>query len=379
MWTRTARGPRRSAGSAALPLAIIALIAFAAPAYASPEVEPRGRMHLDAAAHFGEEDAEFADGLHTRRIRMGLGGTLTESWDYRIEFDFAEEGVGARDVRLRRDLGPGRLWIGQYKVPMGLNELTSSNNITFVERSTPTAIVTDAFQLGLAYDYFADEGGFMAMAFGRSIGDATEGDMRMGLAGRGVYAPYLGQARLHLGLSGAFEHRRDETGIGFSDRPEVRGADGGTHLIDTGDFDAEMVAKAGAELAFISGPFSAEAEYLAVLANRDVADDVFFGGFHAQASYVLTGESRGYSDGIFGSPSPDRDYGAWEAAVRVSYMDLDDADLLGGTQTNLTAGLNWYATDRVRFLLNNVVSFVEDGAFGDETVNLIVGRAQYSF
>jgi phosphate-selective porin OprO and OprP len=336
-------------------------------------------MHLDSSYAFGEDEAEWSNGLRTRRVRLGLGGTLDENWDFRIEYDFAEEGVGARDVRLRRNLGPGKLAIGQFKAPMSLNELTSSNDLTFIERATPVAIVADAFRLGFGYEYWEDLFGIQAMLYGRAIGEATVGDMQHTVGLRGVFAPYIGHARLHLGLSGAFEHRGDNTAVRYSDRPEARGADGGTRLIDTGVFDAELKGELGADLAFISGPLSAEAEYLGVYASREGADDVFFGGFYVQASYVLTGETRGYKNGIFGSPSPAHPHGAWEAAVRFSHMNLDGADLLGGTQNNLTVGLNWYATDRVRFMLNNVLSLVSDGVFGDETIYIVQARAQYAF
>jgi phosphate-selective porin OprO and OprP len=65
--------------------------------------------------------------------------------------------------------------------------------------------------------------------------------------------------------------------------------------------------------------------------------------------------------------------------LRLSHVSLDDADLQGGTQTNLTLGLNWYATDRVRFMLNHVRSVVEGGVFGDETLHIVQARAQYAF
>jgi phosphate-selective porin OprO and OprP len=352
-----------------------------AAAHASFEVKPRGRLHLDSSYAFGEDEAAWSNGLRTRRVRMGLDGRLDDHWDFRIEFDFAEEALGAREIRLRRSLGPGKLVLGQLKTPMGLNELTSSNDLTLIERSTPTAIVADGFRLGVGYDawLWEDLVGVQTMVYGRAIGEATVGDMQHAIGGRGVVAPYIGHARLHLGLSGAFEHRGDNTAIRYSDRPEARGADGGTRLIDTGVLEAAFTGKVGAELAFITGPFSVEAEYLAAFINRDDAESVYLGGFHAQASYIITGETRGYKQGRFGAPSPNHAYGAWEVALRYSHMSLDDADLQGGTQNNLTVGLNWYATDRVRFMLNHVLSMVEGGVFGDETLRIVQARAQYAF
>jgi phosphate-selective porin OprO/OprP len=41
--------------------------------------------------------------------------------------------------------------------------------------------------------------------------------------------------------------------------------------------------------------------------------------------------------------------GAWELAVRLSEVDLSDADIFGGQQQDLTLGLNVYATPQIRF------------------------------
>ena len=104
-------------------------------ALASPDFDIRGRAHFDAG-FYDEDETQLDDNVILRRARIGVNGTLDENWDGRIEYDFSEEDVSAADVRLRRSLPMGRLIIGQNKVPMGLNQLTSSNNITFIERSS---------------------------------------------------------------------------------------------------------------------------------------------------------------------------------------------------------------------------------------------------
>ena len=357
---------------------IAAVVVSATTADAAPEVSPRGRIHLDAAYHFRNQDAPFADGLTTRRIRLGLDGDL-DAWQARIEFDFAEEGIGAREVRARRDIGRGRLWIGQLKVPMSLDELTISNDTLFLERSTPATIIADGFRLGLAYSLDDDPGGLMAMGFGRAIGDSAAGTMPHGLAGRGYLSPSVGPHRLHVGLSAAFEHRGDATTVAYGDRPEARGADGGTRLIDTGPIDdLRSTLKAGAELAVIAGPLSAEAEYLGVRLDRDGESSLYFDGFYLQGSFVMTGESRRYDRGSIRRPTPERSSGALELATRFSQMRLGDGDVGGGTQQNLTLGLNWHLSDQVRFMWNIVFSRVRDGVYGDERVFIALARAQFT-
>ena len=367
--------------------------AAAVQAWAYPEFEPRGRLHLDAGFH-SEDDVEMDDNFLARRTRLGVGGSLDPDWDFRIEYDFAEEGVSANDVRLRRDLAGGRLWIGQFKVPMGLNELTSSNNITFIERASNSNVVADSRRIGVAYHNFSGPLGYQLMTYGRSLGGGgTDGDMQLGFAGRLVFNPVKTDTQvLHLGLSAAQEDRGDQNSVSFSDRPEARPA--GVRLINTGTLeDVDSTTKLGLEAAWRSGPISLEAEYLQAQVDRDDSDDPTFGGWHVQGSYVLTGESRSYGSGGFGGISPEAPTGAWEVAARYSSTDLEDEGIEGGKQNNLTLGLNWYATSNVRFMANYIMVDVEDANAqigeddngdpvfgpGDDSPNIFLLRAQYNF
>jgi len=103
--------------------------------------------------------------------------------------------------------------------------------------------------------------------------------------------------------------------------------------------------------------------------------DLDFEGFYAQAGYILTGESRNYVNTrkTFGTVTPANPFslsaggwGAWELAVRFSYVDLDDhansfdptTGLLvgsrGGVEQNWTAAVNWYVNNYVLFKFNYI-------------------------
>jgi phosphate-selective porin OprO/OprP len=93
---------------------------------------------------------------------------------------------------------------------------------------------------------------------------------------------------------------------------------------------------------------------------------VKFDGGYAQASYVLTGESRKYNpeSASYGGITPLNPFsptaggwGAWEIAGRVSTMNLNDQlatanGVAGGRQTIYTAALNWYVNGNVRFMFD---------------------------
>jgi phosphate-selective porin OprO and OprP len=357
----------------------------AAPALANPEFKLRGRFHLDSGYH-DEDNITLDDGFNVRRTRIGVTGTIDDNWSGIIEYDFAENATTAQDVHLNRKLGDGTLKIGQFKVPMGLNEMTSSNNITFIERSTPNNLVVDARRLGIGYDWFSGDFGFQGMVFGRRIGTNAAGDEPMGIGARFVYAPKIGAGQLHLGAAVAYEDVQDFTTQRYRDRPEAR-VDG-NRLIDTGNItDVSSTTKYGLELAYLAGPFSVEGEYLSVDISRDAGAEPTFSGYHVQASYVLTGESRGYRGGVFRGVTPgSKDRGAWEIAARYSSADLIDSGFQGGEQENITLGVNYYSSAYVRFMLNYIIVDVEGSnatvagdVVGDDSPNILIARAQFNF
>src|SRR5262245_49333344 len=73
---------------------------------------------------------------------------------------------------------------------------------------------------------------------------------------------------------------------------------------------------------------------------------------------MLTGETRRYNTagGYFLAVSPKRTVfeggpGAFEALVRLSYIDLDDKQIHGGRFWRVTPMVNWYLTDHLRLEL----------------------------
>jgi phosphate-selective porin OprO/OprP len=47
-------------------------------------------------------------------------------------------------------------------------------------------------------------------------------------------------------------------------------------------------------------------------------------------------------------------YGAWQIALRYDVLDLNDssAGMIGGRETDLRVGVNWYVTNTMRFMLD---------------------------
>lgn len=365
-------------------LAISAALAVVAVDAMALEIKPRGRVHLDYAAH-DEDNLELGDGFRTRRARLGLSGSIDDEWDFKIEYDFAENSVDAKDVYLGyKGWDAGELRIGHFKVPFGLDELTSSNDVTLIERSLPTTAFARSRRLGIGYGTSGGNWNLAVMGFGQPIGSdvrSTSGDEGLGLGARFAFNPLKTEISLvHLGIAATSESPADadaET-VRFRTRPESRPT--GVRLVDTGIIgNVDRISQAGLEAAWRSGPFSIQGEWMnADVSRKSGQPDVDFTGWYVSGSWVLTGESRGYRDGVFRGVSPRGERGAWELAARYSEVDLDDGSINGGDQRNATLGLNWYVNANIRFLANYInVRSERNGVSEDPGIILL--RAQVSF
>ena len=108
-----------------------------------------------------------------------------------------------------------------------------------------------------------------------------------------------------------------------------------------------------------------------------------FHSLYVMTSYVLTGEHRAYRPrvGAFGTVHPDQPFpfsggpGAWEVALRYSYLDLESAGIDGGTLHDYTLGLNWYLNDNARIMTNYIIAAPE----GFDEEHIFQTRFQLSF
>jgi phosphate-selective porin OprO/OprP len=233
-------------------------------------------------------------------------------------------------------------------------------------------------------------------AYGQAEGDNTNdgGSEGYGAGARLAWAPWNEKGKLlHLGISGAYEEQNDSE-LRFRSRMEAHGVD--TRYLNTGFIpDPDTTGKVGLEAATVFGPFSVQGEYYLVSAESNapgVSDPDFKGGY-VFGSWFLTGESRPYKKGAFGRVKPKTTVGrggrgAWELAARYSYVSLDDSGFKGGEETNITVGLNWYATKYARFMANYVyvdadpISEVTTGVPNvdtDDKPSIYMMRAQIDF
>ncbi len=284
----------------------------------------------------------------------------------------------------------GKLRIGFVGEPFSLERQASSYNSTFLERALPVQSIAPGYNLGTLIHNSRKDGRLSWAAGIFSVGQTAEKSASrslLSITGRVTCLPVYrdeGRKLIHVGLSAS---SRSPTGsdVRYFSRPEARYVD---ILADTGSFSASHVTLLGVEAATVKGPLWASGEIIRSGVSAANAGNPAFHGGYVQVGWFLTGESRPYetNGGHFGrvlpltkysggNPFKKRNSGAWEVAGRISYVDLDDGSIRGGTLTDITAGLSWYANSTFRVMLN----YIHTTPNHDRgSANIVLMRVQYN-
>ena len=387
------------------------------------EANVNGRIQFDYYSFSEDEDARIGTtafgsgvvanganrgGAAFRRTYLTLSGKAY-GFDYKFENDFtttAANGATFREMWIGKQVGPGKLIIGQHKPFRGMEELASSNEITLMERPNTTATGIYAgrqFLTGLFYKGNTETYGYGLHATTLASAQAqTEGHS---FGGRAYWFPMSEDGRtIHVGLAYSTDR---EDGNSVTAAPVFQY--GGRRGISLGLGNAGTALGSGfgtqdtihGELAGSFGPFTAQAEYAKAtltdgFGTAAAPSDIDVTAYYVQASYFITGEKKVYKKdrGAFGSPKPINDFGAVEAVVRYESSENEETTTgaargcaLGGVAagsyqtcegSQITLGANWYVNPNVRFMLNYYLAEADVGAGKDEPEAVSL-RAQMSF
>jgi len=337
---------------------------------------------------------DLSSGSNFRRAQLGLQGKVFGDWSYYVNFDFGSSKGNEQQGRIQSAYtefdgwAPFAVRIGAYPPPAGLEDGTSSSDTIFLERNSPADLARniaggdgrDAASLLYTGDRI-----FAALSYtGGKVADTSiYFDEQQALLGRlsGVLLSDS-DGKLVVSASGTWVLKAPDATAGptsarnitLSDPLELTADDNGITLVSTGALNAQNVRQWAAESGGNWQNFYGQAGYFGYGIDRrqSALPDLDFNGWYAQASWVITGESRGYSKatGAFTAPKPDHPFdfsdggwGAWELAARYSDLDLNDREgvlghatptggIRGGEQKIWTLGVNWYPNSVIRFALN---------------------------
>jgi phosphate-selective porin OprO/OprP len=368
-----------------------------------------GRLTLRAGARLqvdgtvvGENDlfketyGGIDNSLDFRRVRLFAKGTIDDHLRYKLSFDLGSD-PGLKDAYIEGideglrvfGYGIGEFRVGHFKEPFSLQRQMSSNDLVFLEWGLPVGSIVPGRNLGFMLHDNAHLGR-MSWAVGLfSFGNREEDNQSsstFSLTGRVTGLPVYrndGRTLIHVGVSYSSREPLDSE-VRYFSRPEARFF---SILVDTGSIASQKMNLAGFEAAALKGPFSVQTEAVLSAVSSPELDDPRFWGAYAEVGWFLTGEVRPYkqSNGTFGRVHPGVKYvkglpfsrksgGAFEAALRLSHLDLDDGLVEGGKLTNLGVGFNWYVNPTSRVMFDFINARVEDSG----AARILLVRYQYN-
>ncbi len=351
--------------------------------------QPLGRIHLDAGI-IDDDQVDHPNGAEFRRARLGMKGKVSKDFGYKAEIDFANEDVSIKDAYLNyTGLDNTEIRVGHFKPSYTLEDMTSSNDLTFIERAAPVGAFSTSQQIGAGVLHHGNNYHVAVGVFNDDAGTQSSDDEAFSVAGRVATTPYkANNALVHLGGSAAYR-KPDQANdrFDFDARAEnhLQTLDSVSSVLN----DGESAIVYGLEAAAVSGPLSVQGEYIITDVENAGGQDPIYKGAYGQVAYTLTGESRSYktSKGAFGGIKPARplnpskgDWGALELAARYSHLDLNDGGLNGGEMNNVTLGTNWYLNNNMR-LMGNVI-FVDtdqNATTPDDDPTIFITRSQVKF
>ncbi len=368
-------------------------------------VQLTGRMHFDGRysnvddfdQRFGEtndkDSASAADQYELRRARLGVKGKFAKHFNYEVVGNLP--GTATIDVAYLdfARYNEASVRFGKFKQPWGLEQLTSSNNIDFMERSYNDQIspakklgvmlfgepkvgltyAASAFQMNdVENDYRSDKMSYAArgtMNLAELFGD-KESIYHLGLAGfdkewsvRGTTSSSSGGGADPSATLLAFS----SPGRGLSNvfRAQVGGEKTGTFQSALSDETSQMKSHAyGLEAIVARGPFKIQGEFskswhkgtydigsTSGVIGNPTSVDLDARTWYAEALWLVTGEkyADSYKKGVFGSIKPKNNFdadggsgwGALEAGLRIEGYDVTDGNL---THPGTAAGTDGYGT-----------------------------------
>ena len=342
-------------------------------------IQLTGRLHMDYRQYSpdygaGQTTDSYQNLAEVRRARFGVKGQFAKDFKYQLLANF-----GSSDGFSSTSTTADEMWVnyaaipeaqfqfGLFKMPFSLEQMTSSNNIDFMERSLTGQNDHEFIP--------AKETGFMlhgvprpgltyalALSRGRAASKNAEYDG----------FDYIGRITTNIAELTGSKSYIAHLGLGYSVGDIKNGiapASGRTEArMQSGWFTGPTLSSAttrtrqGLEAAFAYNGLKLQGEQFNFKYDQETGTDQEIRGYYVQALYNLTGESHAYKNGAFDwikpkNPVGKGGIGAWQVGVRMSELDAGDIAVAAGKSNRATAmtyGITWFATDNLRFMLNYV-------------------------
>ena len=362
------------------------------------------RIYLDGAHYFDNydksltPDENLAKGqldvpgqiIKLRRMRFAIKARVGDNWYGEIDFDFDGNMVDIKDVYVRKFFGTaanpwGQIRIGQFRMPQGMQQTTTSRYLKLMERASVkefnpnrrlgigwaswnlkymAAIAVHTEEVRNVHDYIEGDPNYYK-------GDLQGATPMLGLSSRVAYFPINKIGRLVSISAGYSTHtpglyKYPDNRIKYDPKDESYVSELEFTVAKVGG--VKLAHNMNVDFAASYGPLRMTGEYyLNSLDMENGSGSAKFSGFYVQSAFLLTGENHAWNhrEAEFTQVRAANKSGAWEIAARYSYINLNDFDfgIRGGQKGQYTVGLNYYASRNVKLMLN--YSYIDHDRYSD--------------
>ncbi|MGH7863445.1 MAG: OprO/OprP family phosphate-selective porin [Candidatus Binataceae bacterium] len=355
------------------------------------ELKLTGYMQFDSRWYTTGDKPASGSTFQLRRIRPTIEGKLWKYFKFKIQPDFGEGTFSDKDMYIEFDYTKmARLRGGKYKVPVGLEVLSSSSRMLFIERSLLQNVQPERDLGAMVYGELCDGAFLYQLGVFNGVPDRagtvdTDTNSAKDFAGRVFVHP------LRWIPESTIQEYGQNFGVGVaSTYGDERGAlptyvDAGRLTFFTyksGVAAAGQRWRVDPQFYYYYGPFLFIAEYgqstqrVTFPKTNGPTMNLTNWAYQVQAGYVLTGEDLKYDKNVVPKEPFDpftRKWGAVALIARWAQLGVDGdafkfgyADITKSARgaKEYTLGLNWYLNDNLRAELNYTRASFNGGSSG---------------
>jgi phosphate-selective porin OprO/OprP len=352
------------------------------------------RLQTDGQFFFNDEMNPIGDGFTIRRARFAVKAQLTKNWLAELDLNFSNGVFELEDAIIGYNFNNGLVTrVGNFKEQFSMSQTSSSRYIPFMERAMVVSALAPSRHLGwdatFNHKYFLAAGGvfFQAIEDGEALLNVQDNNKDFGrdqgysLTGKIVAQPFSYNQNYGLHLGYGYSYRTPKTDVAPGEYGKARYSVRSLSNINRKKYlDTDLIAElkneklSNIEVAGFYKGFAFQSELMNnTVARNNTTEALNFGGFYAQATYLLFGGRQIYdkNQGEFNQPDRGKKWGDVELALRYDFINLNDKEVMGGSAEGYTIGLNFYASKNFKLQMN--YSYLNHDRYANGKGKLFVG------
>ncbi len=333
------------------------------------------RAQADGAMFFGDTYNPIGNGTSIRRARFAVKTQIAEKWYGEFDMDISNSQLELKDAYVQRSFGDNfDLKVGNFKENYSMERTTTSRYLAFMERPMVINALTPSRHIGLLGTYHYKWLLAMGGIHFQRVDDIEERtysldnnkdlgiDEGYSFTGRLVFMPLYKDMNkgLHVGLAGSYRTPKTDAEAAGTMRYSTRSL---TSINRKKYLDTDLIAKVdystlnGFELAGYYKNLRFQSEYHLCSVHRlENLETLNFNGGYIFGGWLLFGGKYNYNsnEGEFTQVNRGKSWGDIEIALRYDYLNLNSSmeTLMGGAGEGITFGINYFANNNVKIMLN---------------------------